>query len=568
MKNSRESVREWESESVKNQNACGGVAFSTLPRSHAPTPSLRAPLISLSLSLASVCLIGLAWAGQVQFQRIDFLEVDAANGIYSVDVDGDGTPDLVTFGHGRITVRRGNRNATPMYPKTPEIILTGSNAYFGTFATVMPGKGKQLLVMTPSGIDCYAQEGGGFVARPQPLLKCETLLAAKPVLGAIAAQGRGSVSVLPLNFAFDVDGDGRDDIIVPTINGVEIFLQKEPGKFAPPTVLPIFPVVHHAIVAGFREDEITPRILGTRRMLPARLELDLRKIEVRDVDQDGKPDIVYRDPRRGDVYFAQKPGGGFETVPADVPGGAAPPAARDLMDVAGVGRMDRLAAENDLSDPLNIITRVRLWKANAQGQLPAEPDQTVVGQNILIYSDLPIHDFAKDGTLGFAMFKVDISPTDLARWIRLNLGKIDGDLNFYLYDKARGRYPRSPSYTKPIRMVFTIDPGEAIMGFVWERYLGTMMRFEGDFNADSRVDLLVREETNTISLYFNTARRSELFRRSPDLQLEKTPDFSGLGVDDLNGDGASDLILYGGRMPYNFMAPQTGVVTVYISDLR
>ncbi|MBM4036349.1 MAG: hypothetical protein FJ291_31830, partial [Planctomycetes bacterium] len=70
-------------------------------------------------------------------------------------------------------------------------------------------------------------------------------------------------------------------------------------------------------------------------------------------------------------------------------------------------------------------------------------------------------------------------------------------------------------------------------------------------NGDGLPDLLVRQETNTLALYFNTGKPDRLYGRDPDVvipvKLDNAATFDGLALDDLNSDGASDLILYRGN---------------------
>ena len=49
-----------------------------------------------------------------------------------------------------------------------------------------------------------------------------------------------------------------------------------------------------------------------------------------------------------------------------------------------------------------------------------------------------------DGALDFAMFKTDISVTEVAKWVRQSFGKIDGDLNFYFFNRTLNRYGNRP----------------------------------------------------------------------------------------------------------------------------
>ncbi|HRT96022.1 MAG TPA: VCBS repeat-containing protein, partial [Planctomycetota bacterium] len=196
-------------------------------------------------------------------------------------------------------------------------------------------------------------------------------------------------------------------------------------------------------------------------------------------------------------------------------------------------------------------------------RLPENPTQVIVDQNVLIHTNLPLHDFDGDGCLDFAMYKTDITVTEIAKWVRQAFGQIEGNLNFFLFNRAANCYGTrpdrrvAPSSSKPITMRFKVDLMEAMMGLVWERYLSTMMRFEGDYNGDGRPDLLVREKTEQISIYFNTGRRDPLFSRDPDIVLDNLPNFGGLALSDLNADGCTDLLLYSGNYDQ--------VIAVYIS---
>jgi len=587
-------------------------------------------------------------AGSVGFAKLD-LRGTATNGIFSDDLDGDGHPELVALGTGRITVLRAKPARSPIYPgmsgyfglaaeevrdwrklcrslladtpeaarvrknldpATRELLAKGANApapdpsararilkglndalggkvlsdealgrggavaydtllaanrralervcgdalahvagaetlatgpwgYFADTADLTPAPGREIVVLTSTGVVCFEQKGGRFVQTAEPLVRCATILSMTTLRGGISAALSAGTPVLPWNFALDVNGDGRDDLVVPQDKGTDIYLQREAGKFEKVSRVGIFPIVQHFTPAEHRPDEFHSAF-----MRPVNLRVVIRKIESKDVNDDGRRDIVC-----GQFWHAQRPDGTFDPVPAQLPPDQVPAAEGPtrMLDVDGDGKKDQLSEENAMDDPLNIVTRVRIFLADAKGKLPLSPTQVIVGQNTLIHTHLPVHDFNGDGALDFAMFKTDITPTMIAKWVRMSLGKIEGNLNFYLFDRQRRRYPRRPTFTKPIRMRFKIDLMEAMMGLVWERYLATMMRFEGDFNADGRLDLLVRQETNTIAIYFNTGDRRRIYPSEPDVLLEDTPTFYGLALSDLNGDGADDLLLSSGR---------------------
>lgn len=517
------------------------------------------PLVAILLVLGAAA----AWAGEVRFERLSF-GGEAEHGIFAEDLDGDGDRDLIALGRGRISIYRGTPAGEAQYPDVPEMLSTGSGAYFADVADVLPAPGKEILILTPAGVACFVQEGGRYLPRSKMLLECETLLTARPLRGAIErAALRFTISVLPWNFAFDADGDGRDDVLVPHGGGTDVYLQqKEAGKFAKPITLPLFPVVGHYLPV-----EPKPAALGGRKAGRIRITLDLRAIEQRDVNGDGKPDLVC-----GGHWFAQKLAGGFDTVPALVPPGLLPGPERPMLEIRGDinkdGRRDVIRPENTMNEPLHLITYVRYFLADEQGVIPHEPTGTIRGQNILIHTPLPVRDFNGDGLLDFAMFDTDIRMTDLAKWARMSFGKITGDLDFWFFDKKANRYHKRRSYSKAITMTFKVDLMDAMAGYVWERYLGTMMRFEGDYNADGRPDLFVREETRRIALYFNTGNGRRLFPDDPNVTLENLPAFGGLAIEDINADGASDLILYRGTSALEPTATPNDVIAVYVSRLK
>ena len=501
------------------------------------------------------CAAAVGQGASVTYQPLSF-GGQAGNGVFAEDVDGDGTRDLIALGRGRISVYRGRRGRVPPYPTTPETVVTGSVAYFADVADVLPAPGKELVVLTAKGVSCYAQRDGKYEAASRRLIECDTLMSLPLLRGVMARVAWATVDVLPWNFAFDADGDGRDDVLVPHGGGTNLYLQTAPGQFAKPITLPLFPLVYHSGTVDLKAGG-----LGDHTATPVRLELLVRKIQRRDVNGDGKLDLAC-----GELWFAQKHAGGFDPVPATVPGGAQAVPSRQVVDINADGQMDRIAEENALDDPFNIITRVRYFLTGADGALPSSPTGTIAGQNILVHTALPVHDFNGDKALDFAMLKTDITATDVGKWVRQSFGEIDGDLNFYLFDRGRNRFPRRPAYTKKIRMRFKVDLQDVMMGGVWERYLGSMMRFEGDYNGDGRLDLLVREGTHKIAIYFNTGDRTDLFPRKPDVVLDDLPMFSGLEIDDLNGDGASDLILSTGRSPFGPSFGRSDVIAVYISQ--
>ncbi|NQT87209.1 VCBS repeat-containing protein [bacterium] len=518
------------------------------------------PRASFSLIALLLLCSGGARAAAVRFQRID-MGGWAEHGVFCADVDGDGELDILSFSRGRIAIFRAQKGKSPVYPATPELLRTGSTGYFADVADVLPAPGKEIVLLTPAGVAAYSQKDGRYEAIPVLLLECDTLLTTQAARGAVATNLFGTVKVLPWNFAFDANGDGRDDLIVPHGSGTDVRLQTKPGQFSDPMTLPILPVVYNqASVRG------KANYLVGQHAQSVTIELFVRELEARDVNGDGKRDLVW-----GAWWFAQKTDGTFDPSPAEVPHPQRPTRGMEnqsLLDIDGNGHTDRIEAEHSFDDPLNVKTLVRYWLAGNDGALQADPNGTIAGPNILVHMpNVPVHDFNGDGKQDFVLFQTDLSVAILSKWIRQAFGKIEGKLNFFIFDAEHGRYSRSPTVRKNISINFKLPLNEVIAGFVWIRYLGTMMRFEGDFNADGKVDLLVRDENTRISIYYNVGGK-DMFTRKPSLQIDETPMFAGMDLDDLNGDGASDLILYAGFDSMLADARTGHVIAVYISQLQ
>ena len=64
----------------------------------------------------------------------------------------------------------------------------------------------------------------------------------------------------------------------------------------------------------------------------------------------------------------------------------------------------------------------------------------------------------------------------------------------------------------------------------------------GDFNGDGKADLLVRDHSDAISVYFFVSRQKG-FSMEPDLRFNCPEPIEEWRITDLNNDGVSDLIV-------------------------
>ena len=161
--------------------------------------------------------------------------------------------------------------------------------------------GAPLVALTDDGLSALRLRAGA--------LSWEPLLAERTVLSGTGA------FVPNLGLVHDLDGDGRADVLIPTLDGAAVYLSGPDGLRREPASHLRFPL-----------DDMQPA--GE-----ARLSRFVPLPEVRDVDGDKLPDLILQDPRHGWPGFrVMRNLGGGKFAPAVAPLGPAPEpktAARD-----------------------------------------------------------------------------------------------------------------------------------------------------------------------------------------------------------------------------------------------
>lgn len=427
------------------------------------------------------------------------------------DVDGDGRKDLLLQSGKDIRLyRQREKGAFPAQPD--QTVRLSADTFLWTIARV---GSVSLLTATSRGLQRLPFRDGRFGAAED--------LAIHPNL----FEGQSSERKPPLFSAFapDVDGDGRDDAFLFQRDEVWLLRQFDGAEFRLQQKLPV-PV------------EVATMILpGPHQKI--REIASIPKIALADFDGDGRVDLAYyRDEafgvfrRREDGTFDE--GGWYDLsqkrhrsrhrylkfeVPPEVADFNGDGAADLAMAVPSKGRVlifHMRAGRTDFRAPDHVVKIDDGWTA-------------------------AIHavDMNRDGRPDLVM--AGVRKLDILGGIQAFLSKtVDLELHFYLA-RPGGTLPAQPDQILTFTIPFTFHATRenASMDLVFRPNL------HGDYDGDGLHDVLVWQDAKTLAVYRGDAGSAVARRPSFRLAIDapQSTAWTEPIVEDLNGDGRSDLIL-------------------------
>ena len=382
--------------------------------------------------------------------------------------------------------------------------------------------------------------------------------AAEHMLVAVASNTPPLEGEIPhLDVTHDLNGDGRDDLVVPDFDGFWVFIQMKDGMFADPVKIGL------SIEVG--------RIYATDgyRYNP----WDEGNIHEIDYNRDGRSDLVFWNEDHFLVHLQDERGLfsqeaeifttevafdfddlAFLVAPDGVRGRrfdhGAPGATRGrvlhaLTDMNHDGVADLAIFSLQPGRGRLLGQTSELWGMHSTYEIhfgTPTPGGTVFGTEVdtLIRSDgipfeLGVHDFDNDGQIDMTFAIIDPGIFKVIGMLVSGLLTESVSLDLHLYRMAGGSYPDEPDATRKIKIHSPGDSGEKAMHF-------PSLLF-GDVNGDGRSDLLVQNGRKELRVFIGVPG-PDLFAKRPQKVAVDMPYEEYIWLVDLNKDGLQDLLMH------------------------
>jgi hypothetical protein len=317
-------------------------------------------------------------------------------------------------------------------------------------------------------------------------------------------------------------------VFVPTEASIEVWQCKERGQ-----------MVQEFAEAVSCDISVSDDPIGYRR----KTSVD---VSVSDLNRDGLDDVVVSTGEAGRTQFkvyVQTRDGAMPFVPVASLSGSWDGQSTWIawVDVNRDGKID-LIQSMWLREPWFLPglrsgkVLIQVFLANSQGQRAEKP------QYVLRKSDwmpaLPLVDVDGDGFVDMVLGYSPFSTRDGHRK-NLGAGQLDHILRFHFFRRETGYFEEPDCQAD---LLLSMNTNAVIFDVAHVQLLDTLINLSGDFDGDGRLDLLVRDNAASVSVYPFVSREIG-FGTTPIARFKHTGSVEAIVVKDLNGDRISDCVI-------------------------
>lgn len=449
------------------------------------------------------------------------------------------------------------------------------------FADVLKTNGRDRLIVYQQGrVSVFETASGSLDTLVEVDIDYNRSEKGQSYAGTEPLYPSGNRAIPHIDITRDLNHDGLDDLVLPSVEGFWIATQGEDGSFARPVKLgPPEP---------FRDANAfdDTRNYGEVGISALTIPWYLSRVHELDYDMDGRNDLAFWNDDHFEVY-RQGVDGAFATVaetittkaPFESDGTysilfglveAGESSASLLFGLRKRSRMTVLVSLRDMNgDQVADLTTMTLEGRGilklashymvyfgtrtpdgvafpGQPDTSTEPSGRAGGMHHSGYSSLWLQDFDGDGQLEIMVGEVKIGLTTMLRAMLGTTITLTGEIH-RLED---GSFPERPVFKQNIKC--DIEHGGRDQGFFPAMVVG-------DVNGDGRTDVLVGKNRQELYIYLGEPGPGVLSKKARKFSATLPSDERNTWLADINGDASQDIVL---QHPAN---TEPGRVTLLVS---
>lgn len=356
--------------------------------------------------------------------------------------------------------------------------------------------------------------------------------------------------VLHVDITRDVNGDGRDDLVIPDGQGFHVLVQRGGGAFADPVT--IGPDAGLDRVYGADGYKYRPWDEGGR-------------VHEMDYDLDGRSDLVFWNQDHFVVHL-QDERGSFSRPPTTFTTGiafdsdqiaslAAPAGIRNrrhdhMPEGESRGRVLHSLTDMDGDGVTDLVVfelkGASLWKMHSSyevyfgapgpgGSVEFSPEPGAVVESEGIISGIDRHDFDRDGQVDVVVTAFEPTVFSAIRVLVMSILTGAGSFDLEMFRMEDGRYGDRPNAVRQIRPRTPRKSGE--------RAFWPAVRM-GDMNGDGRSDVLIARNRKMLHVHLGVPGPGLLARKPQRFAIPVPEDEEYTWLTDFNQDGKQDVLMH------------------------